>query len=48
MRGSHDNTISGNHFVNLPQGVHLTEGSHDNLITNNRLEHLLASAIFAD
>ena len=48
VRGSHDNTISGNHFVNLPQGVHLTEGSHDNLITNNRLEHLLASAIFAD
>ena len=48
VRGSHDNSISGNHFVNLPQDVHLIEGSHDNLISNNRLDHLLASGIFAN
>ena len=48
VQGSHDIAITGNLFVNLQQGVHLTQGSHDITISGNTIEHMLSSGIFAD
>ena len=48
IQGGGNNAVTANSFVNLAQGVQITQGSHANIIDGNTFRHLLAGGVIAD